>query len=77
MIALTNSEAHFKIGVRFACFPPDALHVCYVILNSNFASLPVTGRKGKASLAVPLKVARLTSEPPDVLTALLRAISPQ
>ena len=59
----------------FACFPPDEQHVCHLILNRELVGLPVTGRKGKASIAVPLKMARLAVERRDFMAALLGAIS--
>ena len=72
---LANFETYFNTSVWFACFPPDEPHVCHLILNRNLAKLPVTGRKGKPSIAVPLKMARLADERRDFMAALLGAIS--
>ena len=72
---LVNFETYFSTSVWFACFPPDEPHVCHLILNRNLAGLPVTGRKGKPSIAVPLKLARLADERRDFMAALLGAIS--
>lgn len=72
---LANFETYFNISVWFACFPPDEPHVCHLILNQNLAALPVTGLKGKPTIAVPLKMARLTDERRDFMAAVLGAIS--
>ena len=72
---LANFETYFNTSVWFACFPPDEPHVCHLILNRNLAGLPVTGRKGKPSIAVPLRMARLADERRDFMAALLGAIS--
>ena len=71
---LANFETYFNVSVWFACFPPDEPHVCHLILNRNLAALPVTGRKGKASIGVPLKMASLSDERRDFMAALLGAI---
>ena len=72
---LANFETYFKISVWFACFPPDEPHVCHLILNRQLAGLPVRHAKGKASVAVPLRMARLADERRDFMAALLGAIS--
>ena len=72
---LANFETYFNTSVWFACFPPDEPHVCHLILNRNLAGLPVTGRKGKPSIAVPLRMAQLADERMDFMAALLGAIS--
>ena len=72
---LANFETYFNISVWFACFPPDEPHVCHLILNRSLAGLAVTERKGKPSIAVPLKMARLADERRDFMAALLGAIS--
>ena len=72
---LANFETYFDISVWFACFPPDEPHVCHLILNRNLAALPVRRAKGKPSIAVPLKMARLADERRDFMAALLGAIS--
>ena len=72
---LANFETYFNTSVWFACFPPDEPHVCLLVLNRHLAKLSVTGRKGKPSIAVPLKVATLADERRDLMAALLGAIS--
>ena len=72
---LANFETYFNISVWFACLPPDEPHVWHLILNRNLAALAVTGRKGKPSITVPLKMARLADERRDFMAAVLGAIS--
>ena len=72
---LANFEAYFSISMWFACFPPDELHVCHLILNRNLAALPVSGRRGKPQIAELLKIARLARERRDFMAPLLGAIS--
>ncbi len=72
---LANFETYFNISVWFACFPPDEPHTCMLILNRNLEALPVRRAKGKAIIAVPLKLARLADERRDFMAAVLGAIS--
>ena len=72
---LANFETYFNTSVWFACFPPDEEHVCHLFLNRNLAALPITGRKGKPSIAVPLRLAQLADERRDFMAALMGAIS--
>ena len=71
---LANFETFFNISVWFACFPPEELHVCHLILNRNLTALPVTGCKGKPSIAVPLRLARLADERRDFMAAVMSGI---
>jgi len=73
---LSNFETYFNISVWFACFPPDEAHVCHLILNRELAGLAVRAAKGKASIAVPLKKARLADERRDFMAAVPGAIRP-
>ena len=70
-----RTETYFNISMWFACFPPDELHVCHLILNRNLAALPVNGRKSKPQIAELLKIARLAHERRDFMAPLLGAIS--
>ena len=70
-----RTETYFNVSVWFACFPPDEPHVCHLLLNRSLAGLPVRRAKGKASIAVPLKMARLADERRDLMAAVLGAIS--
>jgi hypothetical protein len=72
---LLNFETFFSMSVWFACFPPDEPHACHLLLNRNLAGLPVTRMKGKAAIAVPLKLGRLADERRDFMAALMGAIS--
>lgn len=72
---LLNFETFFNVSVWFACFPPDEAHACYLFLNRSLANLPVHARKGKDSIAVPLRVTRVADDRRDFMAALVRAIS--
>ena len=48
---LANFETYFNMSVWFACFLPDEEHVCHLFFNRSLSALPVTGRKGKPSIA--------------------------
>jgi len=72
---LANFETYFNIRVWFACFPPTEANACHLFLNSSLAGLPVSERRGAASIAVPLKLAAFADERRDFLAALLGAIS--
>ena len=71
---LANFETYFNTSVWFACFPPDEPHVCLFVLNRHLAGLPVTGRKGKPSITVPLKLATLADERRDFMAAVVAAV---
>lgn len=72
---LAAFETFFNMSVWFACFPPDAPHVCHLFLNRSLAALPVTTAKGKATIAVPLRLTKPVDERRDFMAALLGAIS--
>ena len=71
---LANLETYYNMSAWFACFPPNEPHVCHLILNRSLAALPVTGRKGKPLIVVPLQMARLADERRDFMAAVLGAI---
>lgn len=72
---LLNFETFFTMSVWFACFPPDEPHTCLLMLNRTLAGLPLTRRKGKDAIAVPLSHMRLADERRDFMAALMGAIS--
>lgn len=72
---LMNFETFFNTSVWFACFPPGEAHACHLFLNRSLAGLPVHSRKGKDSIAVPLRLTRLADDRRDFMAALVGAIS--
>lgn len=72
---LVAFETFFNISVWFACFPPDAPHTCHLFLNRSLARLEAVTVKGKAVVAMPLRLTRPVDERRDFMAALLGAIS--
>ena len=72
---LLNFETFFSMSVWFACFPPTEPNVCHLFLNRSLTGLPITERRGAASIAVPLRMTRLADERRDFMAALMGAIS--
>lgn len=52
---LMNFETFFSMSVWFACFPPAEPHLCHLFLNRSLGRLPITRRKGRDAVAVPLR----------------------
>ena len=63
------------MGLQSKLRGPAEPHVCHLILNRELAGLPVRRTKGKPSIAVPLRMARLADERRDFMAALMGAIS--
>ena len=55
---LLNFETFFNTSVWFACFPPGEPHTCHLFLNRSLAGLERANLKGKAVIAVPLRMTR-------------------
>jgi hypothetical protein len=72
---LLNFETFFNTSVWFACFPPDEPYTCHLFLNRNLAGSERSNLKGKAVIAVPLKMTRPADERRDFMAALMGAIS--
>ena len=70
-----NFETFFNMTVWYVCFPPTAPHACHLFLNRDLATLPVSKRRGEASIAVPLKETVTADPRRDFMAVLLSAIS--
>ncbi len=70
-----NFETFFNITVWYVCFPPGEPNVCHLILNRDLTGLPVITRRGKASIAMPLKDTVTADSRRDFMGVLLSAIS--
>lgn len=74
---LLTFERCFNTSVWLACFPPGEPNTCHLFLNREFAGLPRTAVKGKATITVPLSRGRLADERRDFMAALMGAVSLQ
>jgi hypothetical protein len=72
---LAAFETFFNVTVWFACFPPDARHICYLFRNRTLTGLEVSPVKGKSAIAVPLRLTTPVDERQDFMAAVLGAIS--
>jgi hypothetical protein len=70
-----NFETFFNMTVWYACFPPDEPATCHLFLNRDLTGLPVTKRRGAASITVPLKDTVTADPRRDFMAVLLSAIS--
>lgn len=70
-----NFETFFNMTVWYVCFPPEEPHTCHLFLNRDLAALPVSKRRGAASIAVPLKETVTADPRRDFMAVLLSAIS--
>ncbi len=70
-----NFETFFNMTVWYVCFPPEGQHICHLFMNRNLATLPVSKRRGEASIAMPLKDAVTADSRRDFMAVLLSAIS--
>lgn len=70
-----NFETFFNMTVWYVCFPPEEPHTCHIFLNRDLAMLPVSTRRGQASIAVPLKETVTADPRRDFMAVLLGAIS--
>ena len=71
----SNFETFFNMTVWYVCFPPEEPTICHLFRNRELATLPVSKRRGAASIAVPLKDTVTADPRRDFMAVLLSAIS--